>query len=126
MEQPYGAGRKAVVGLSDDADMIISFSEKDCQFSYDSYDAAPTQSKLNDDTVAVKACPVETVPMKKVKFITDTGCAHDLVSRSTASRAGMIVEPGEGGVNFMTANGVTGSCDKATYNSSSPRLSDAP
>ena len=35
----------------------------------------------------------------------------------TAARSGMTVVPGEGGVNFMTANGVTASCDKAVYKS---------
>ena len=43
-----------------------------------------------------------------VRFILDTGCGHDLISRQKVeAMSGVISHDDEGGMSFMTANGVT-------------------
>ena len=52
--------------------------------------------------------PVAEYTGQPVRFILDTGCGHDLVSRSKVeSMGGVLSHDDQGGMSFMTANGVT-------------------
>ena len=103
-----------MVNLSGELDMIITMSPTDYQFEYAT---VPKVKAPDGGMIMIAVCPSEVSPTKKVKFIMDTGCARDLVSRKTAFKAGVAIVPGDGGINFMTANGVTASSDKAVYKS---------
>ena len=50
------------------------------------------------------------------RFIMDTGCGHDLISREKAKAMNLTVKEGPDSINFMTANGVTTTSDVAEIN----------
>ena len=43
----------------------------------------------------------------RAKFIMDTGCGHDLISKNRAKKLGLDVEKSVHPMSFFTANGVT-------------------
>ena len=56
-----------------------------------------------------------SVPAKgsRAKFIINTGCGHDLISKNRAKKLGLDVEKSVHPMSFFTANGVTSTSDVA-------------
>ena len=51
-----------------------------------------------------------------IRFIMDTGCGHDLISKEKARQMNLSVKEGRDSINFMTANGVTTTNEVAEIN----------
>ena len=52
---------------------------------------------------------------KKMKFIMDTGCGYDLISRRKAKELDLDVLEGDDRMVFLTANGITETREVAKY-----------
>ena len=51
-----------------------------------------------------------------IRFIMDTGCGHDLISKEKAKTMGLNIKEGPDSVNFITANGVAAANEVAEIN----------
>ena len=59
---------------------------------------------------------VERYDGPPIRFIMDTGCGHDLISREKVNAMGLTTKEGPKSVSFMTANGVTSTSEMVDIN----------
>ena len=69
---------------------------------------------------------VERYDGPPIRFIMDTGCGHDLISREKVNAMGLTTKEGPKSVSFMTANGVTSTSEMVDINVDElPMMSEA-
>lgn len=73
--------------------------------SYTERDGNAMEAEMGQKSISVPAPEYTGQP---IRFILDTGCGHDLISRQKVDvMSGVVGHDENGGMSFMTANGVT-------------------